>query len=189
MERLMKQTGLDKLGIRRIRIKNLVCHRVVNQTRMGKIQSQYFLTIAGNQAGMLGIGEGKAAEPEDGRRQAMMAAIRNMKPVPRYEDRTIFGEVQGKVGASVVKLFARGPGKSMRLVILWKYDETNFLARLWKSLPASHIRDGSRCRALRSLCSYSPFAKPHERRQSHLRCAAKPTATGRRCSCSRKEDG
>lgn len=114
MLRLQKQTGMDKDAIRKIRVKNLVAHRVVNQTRMGKIQSMYFLTIAGNQNGMLGVGEGKAAEAEDGRRQAMMAAIRNMKPVPRYEERTIFGEVEGKVGASVVQLSARPPGMSPR---------------------------------------------------------------------------
>lgn len=110
--RLCQQTGMSKDEIKRIRVKNLVNHRVVNQTRMGKIQSLYFLTIAGNQDGMVGIGEGKAAEDEDGRRQAMMNAIRNMKPIPRYEERTIFGEVEGKVGASIVKLSSRPPGKT-----------------------------------------------------------------------------
>ena len=64
-----------------------------------------------NQDGMVGIGEGKAAEDEDGRRQAMMNAIRNMKPIPRYEERTIYGEVEGKVGASIVKLSSRPPGE------------------------------------------------------------------------------
>lgn len=111
MLRLSQQTGLTKEQIRKIRVKNLVTHRVVNQTRMGKIQSLYFLTIAGNQEGMLGIGEGKAAEDEDGRRQAMMNAIRNMKPIARYEERTIYGEVEAKVGASVVKLSSRPPGE------------------------------------------------------------------------------
>jgi small subunit ribosomal protein S5 len=111
MLRLRQQTGLTKQQIDRIRVKNLVSHRVVNQTRMGKIQSLYFLTIAGNQDGMLGIGEGKAAEDEDGRRQAMMNAIRNMRPIPRYEERTIFGDTEGKVGASIVQLSARPPGK------------------------------------------------------------------------------
>jgi small subunit ribosomal protein S5 len=108
--RLSQQTGLTPDQIGKLRVKNLVNHRVVNQTRMGKIQSLYFLTIAGNENGMIGIGEGKAAEDEDGRRQAMMNAIRNMKPVPRYEERTIYGEVEAKVGASVVQLSARAPG-------------------------------------------------------------------------------
>ena len=110
MLRLCQQTGMKPDDIGKLRVKNLVNHRVVNQTRMGKIQSLYFLTIAGNDNGMLGIGEGKAAEDEDGRRQAMMNAIRNMRPVPRYEERTIYGDVQAKVGASVVQLSSRPPG-------------------------------------------------------------------------------
>ncbi|KAK3721368.1 28S ribosomal protein S5, mitochondrial [Vermiconidia calcicola] len=110
MLRLSQQTGMTLQEIKRIRVKNLVMHRVVNQTRMGKIQSLYYLTIAGNQDGMVGIGEGKAAEDEDGRRQAMMNAIRNMKPIPRYEERTIYGSVEGKVGAAVVQLSSRPPG-------------------------------------------------------------------------------
>jgi small subunit ribosomal protein S5 len=113
MLRLCQQTGMTKDEIKRIRVKNLVMHRVVNQTRMGKIQSLYYLTIAGNQDGMVGIGEGKAAEDEDGRRQAMMNAIRNMRPIPRYEERTIYGEVEGKVGAAIVQLSSRPPGTSI----------------------------------------------------------------------------
>lgn len=108
--RLCQQTGMVPAEVAKLRVKNLVNHRVVNQTRMGKIQSLYFLTIAGNENGMIGIGEGKAAEDEDGRRQAMMNAIRNMRPVPRYENRTIYGDVEAKVGASVVQLSARSPG-------------------------------------------------------------------------------
>lgn len=109
--RLRQQTGLTKEQIRRLRTKQLVQHRVVNQTRMGKISSVYCLTIAGDGDGMLGIGEGKAAEFEDASKQAVRNAIKGMKPIPRYEERTIFGEVQGKVGASVVQLSARAPGK------------------------------------------------------------------------------
>ena len=116
IQRLMKQTGFKPGQIRRFKVKNLVCHRVVNQTRMGKISSQYFLTVAGNGNGLLGIGEGKAAEPEDARRQAHMAAIRNMQPITRYENRTIYGEVEGKVGAVELKLSARPPGMIFLLI-------------------------------------------------------------------------
>lgn len=110
VQRLIKQTGFSANQIKKFKVKNLVCHRVVNQTRMGKISSQYFLTVAGNGNGLLGIGEGKAAEPEDAKRQAHMAAIRNMQPITRYENRTIYGEVEGKVGAVELKLSARPPG-------------------------------------------------------------------------------
>ena len=111
LQRLMRQTGYEQKQIERFRIKILVQHRVVNQTRMGKQQKEYYLTIAGNERGMLGIGEGKSAEPEDAQRQARFNAIRNMKPVPRYEDRTIFGDVKGKVAGTVVELFTRPPGE------------------------------------------------------------------------------
>ena len=112
MRRLMRQTGFSLETIHGFRIKNLVTHRVVNQTRMGKIQSIYFLTIAGNQRGLLGIGEGKSTEAEDARQQAHHAAIRNLQPIPRYETRTIYGDVKGKVGAVELELMNRPPGKS-----------------------------------------------------------------------------
>lgn len=113
MKRLMRQTGFSLDEIRRFRVKNLVVHRVVNQTRMGKIQSMYYLTVAGNGRGLLGIGEGKSTEAEDARRQAHFNAIRNVQPIPRYEDRTIFGDVRVKIGAVELELMTRPPGMSL----------------------------------------------------------------------------
>ncbi len=110
MQRVYQQTGFDADEVRRFKIKTLVTHRVVNQTRMGKISSIYMLTVAGNEDGLLGIGEGKASEFESTRNQARRAAIRNMQPIKRYERRTIFGEVEAKVGAAVVKIMSRPPG-------------------------------------------------------------------------------
>ncbi len=110
MKRLMRQTGFTFDAIRKLRVKNLVVHRVVNQTRLGKIQSMYFLTVAGNGRGLLGIGEGKSTEPEDARRQAHFNAVRNVQPIPRYEDRTIFGDVKVKIGAVELELMTRPPG-------------------------------------------------------------------------------
>jgi hypothetical protein len=112
MKRLMRQTGFSLEEIRRFRTKQLVMHRVVNQTRMGKIQSMYYLTVAGNGRGLLGIGEGKSTEPGDARRQAYFNAVRNVQPIPRYEDRTIFGDVRVKIGAVELELMTRPPGRS-----------------------------------------------------------------------------
>ncbi|MCJ1438530.1 28S ribosomal protein S5, mitochondrial [Xylographa pallens] len=114
MQRLMKQTGLRLEQIRKLRLKILNVHRVVNQTRMGKVQSMYYLTVAGNTNGMVGIGEGKSTEPEDAQRQSAANAIRNMVPVVRYEERTIFGDVKGKVGATELQLMTRPPGFGIR---------------------------------------------------------------------------
>jgi len=111
MKTLMKATGYDSSTISKIRVRVLVSHHVVNQTRLGKIQSQYMLAIAGNQRGLLGIGEGKSDELFNAQAQATFRAIRNMQPVPRYENRTIYGDVKGKVGAVELQLMSRPPGK------------------------------------------------------------------------------
>jgi small subunit ribosomal protein S5 len=114
-KRLLQYLGWDKQKLRQIRVKTLVVHGVTNQTRMGKIRSLYYLTIAGNQNGLLGVGEGKSVEPEEGRKQSVMSAIRNMRPVPRYENRTTFGDLEKKVGATKVQLFSRPPGFGLRV--------------------------------------------------------------------------
>jgi small subunit ribosomal protein S5 len=111
MRRLMLQTGFSQRTIGSIRCKTLILHRVVNQTRLGKIQSSYCLAVAGNENGLIGIGEGKSAEIESAKMQAQYRAIRSMQPILRYEDRTIFGDVEGKVGAVELKLYNRPPGK------------------------------------------------------------------------------
>ncbi len=109
--RLSHTTGMSIHEMKRLRTKVLVRHRVVNVTKLGKIASMYYLSVAGNQAGMLGIGEGKSTEDDDAKRQSQLSAIRNMKPIPRYEKRTIYGEVKGKIGAVELKLSSRPPGR------------------------------------------------------------------------------
>lgn len=112
LRRLLKQTGYSLEDVKRFRVKHLVSHRVVNQTRLGKVSSLYFLTVAGNEKGFVGIGEGKSAEATDARKIAVYAAIRNLRPIPRYEQRTIFGDVKGKVAGTELELMTRPPGKS-----------------------------------------------------------------------------
>lgn len=112
---LKKQTGMSLKEIQGINVKVLVSHRVVNQTRLGKIQSQYMLAVAGNGKGLLGIGEGKSKESLEAGTMARLQAIRNMKPVPMYENRTIYGEVYGKVSAAEVSISARPPGFGLRV--------------------------------------------------------------------------
>jgi len=74
----------------------------------------YVLAVAGNGNGRLGIGEAKGQEIEETQTNARIAAILSMQPIPRYEDRTIFGEVEGKVSAVEVKLMSRPPGFGLR---------------------------------------------------------------------------
>lgn len=108
--RLMQMTGMDKNDILRLRVKSVLEHRVVNQTRLGKVGRTYVLSVAGNQKGLVGIGEGKSENMMDAKLQSQYRAIRSMQPILRYENRTTFGDVKGKVGATELELFARPPG-------------------------------------------------------------------------------
>jgi len=116
--RLMQMTGYDRKQIAQLRVKSIISHRVVNQTRLGKIGKQYFLSIAGNGQGLIGIGEGKAEEPQEARLQSQYRAIRNMQPILRYEGRTIYGDVKGKVSATELELYARPPGTYVDIVVV-----------------------------------------------------------------------
>jgi small subunit ribosomal protein S5 len=114
--RLMQMTGYTARQLSALRVKTLISHRVANQTRLGKIYKQYFLAVAGNGNGLLGIGEGSADEMSSARLQAQYRAIRSMQPIKRYENRTIFGTVNGKVSATELELYTRPPGMSIEFI-------------------------------------------------------------------------
>ncbi|KAJ5713377.1 uncharacterized protein N7483_010558 [Penicillium malachiteum] len=118
LKSLLLATGYTNQQVNGLRTKTLVAHSVVNQTRLGKVRRAYRLSIAGNGNGMLGIGEAKSDEPSDAKTQSQYRAIRNMQPIPRYENRTIFGDVKGKVGAVELQLMHRPPGFGLRVQYL-----------------------------------------------------------------------
>ncbi|KAI5806695.1 ribosomal protein S5, C-terminal domain-containing protein [Peziza echinospora] len=113
-EELSRLTGFSAAQLKKFTIRSMVFHRVVNQTRMGKIQRFYALNIAGNGNGLLGIGEGKSAEPGDAGQIASYMALRNLEPIPRYEGRTIHGKVKVKIGAVELELRSAPPGYGIR---------------------------------------------------------------------------
>lgn len=110
LKSLLLATGYTERQVNDLRTKTLVSHSVTNQTRLGKVRRAYRLSVAGNGNGLLGIGEGKSDEAADAKTQSLYRAIRNMQPVPRYENRTIFGDLKGKVGAVELELMHRPPG-------------------------------------------------------------------------------
>lgn len=107
-------TGMKIADIQTIITKPLVMRWVHNQTRLGKIRSISIIVAAGNGNGRLGLGEAKSTDLDVARTTAKMLAIRNMKPIRRYEDRTIYGEVQKKISGTVVKIQSRPPGMFFR---------------------------------------------------------------------------
>ncbi|KAJ5636235.1 uncharacterized protein N7484_009548 [Penicillium longicatenatum] len=118
LKSLLLATGYTNRQVNELRTKTLVSHSVVNQTRLGKVRRAYRLSIAGNGNGLLGIGEAKSEEAADAKIQSQYRAIRNMQPIPRYENRTIFGDVKGKVGAVELQLMHRPPGFGLRVQYL-----------------------------------------------------------------------
>ncbi len=115
---LKKKKGLKVMDILGRKATTLVTRHVHNQRRLGKIRSESIIAMSGNGKGMLGIGTAKSTEPQVANMRAMMAAIQNMRPIPRFENRTIYGNVKAKVSGTVVELSARPPG--MYLTILMK---------------------------------------------------------------------
>ncbi|KAJ5746130.1 hypothetical protein N7520_011312 [Penicillium odoratum] len=118
LKSLLLATGYTNRQVADLRTKTLVSHSVVNQTRLGKVRRAYRLSIAGNGNGLLGIGEAKSDEAADAKIQSQYRAIRNMQPIPRYENRTIYGDVKGKVGAVELQLMHRPPGFGLRVQYL-----------------------------------------------------------------------
>ncbi|KAJ6257977.1 hypothetical protein Dda_7767 [Drechslerella dactyloides] len=88
---LSKLTGLPISYLETLKVRPLVSHRVTNQTRLGKIAKLYILTVAGDGNGMVGIGEASSTVTELASRLSQYQAIKNLKPIARYEDRTIHG--------------------------------------------------------------------------------------------------
>ncbi|OAA54896.1 37S ribosomal protein S5 [Cordyceps fumosorosea ARSEF 2679] len=114
-QEIKRVTGLALAEIKALYCKVLVLRWVSNQTRMGKIRSTSVVAIAGNGAGRLGIGMAKSTDQNTSVVTAQMLAIRNMKAIRRYENRTIYGNSTAKVGATVVELFNRPPGFGLRV--------------------------------------------------------------------------
>ncbi|KXH48131.1 hypothetical protein CSIM01_08683 [Colletotrichum simmondsii] len=113
--KLKQATGMKISDILSILTKRVVVRSVSNQTRLGKIRSASVIVVAGNGDGRLGLGEAKSTDPGIATATATLLAIRNMKPIRRYENRTIYGNVETKISGTVVQLFARPPGFGLRV--------------------------------------------------------------------------
>lgn len=94
--------------------KVLVRRYVTQQTGKGKIHRWSCLVCLGNGDGLVGYGEGKDTEYGRSQEKAKIEALRNMDRVERFEQRTIFTELRGKLGATQVILRPRPVGFGLR---------------------------------------------------------------------------
>lgn len=94
----------------------LVHKSVVHQTGKGKIRSRAVLVVAGNGDGLLGYGY--ATDPKSDARNAQSrateAAIRNMDYVDRFENRTVWTEMESKFGSTKIIARPRPVGFGLR---------------------------------------------------------------------------
>lgn len=84
--------------------------RRTHQTGKGKIPSRYALIVVGNGNGLVGIGEGKADEPIQAMDNAFAEAVRNMDYVDRFENRTLWSEMELKFGSTRLHMRPRPVG-------------------------------------------------------------------------------
>lgn len=114
---LQKQTGVDVNYItRKLVMRPLIMKRVSNQTGKGKIASFYALVVVGDRNGMVGLGEGKSRdEMSKAISKAHWDAIRNLKEIPRYENRTIYADIDYRYHGVKLHLRSAKPGFGLRV--------------------------------------------------------------------------
>lgn len=174
-QEIKRLTGMSLKDIRSLLTKGLVTRWVSNQTRLGKVRSTSVVAIAGNGNGRLGLGMAKSTEAGVAEETAQMLAIRNMKPVRRYENRTIYGNVSAKISGTVVELMARPPGTHPLITGNHAILLANLLPPRFRTpLPSPHLRDVPRRRYPRYRCSHAPIQEPHELRQGSVPSVDQP---------------
>jgi len=84
------------------------------QTSKGKIKNRKVFIVLGDGKGLVGLGSGEAAEIPQASRQAYIRALRNLDYVERFEDRTIWTNMEAKFGATRVVMRPRPVGFGLR---------------------------------------------------------------------------
>ncbi|KAF8976380.1 28S ribosomal protein S5, mitochondrial [Entomortierella lignicola] len=102
--------GLTKEDLRRFLKRALVVKRTSNMTTAGKVPSMYALVVVGNGQGIAGYGEGKDDEVARAVRKATNRAMRNLTAFDRYDDRTIYHDIDHKFHATKIQFRSRPPG-------------------------------------------------------------------------------
>ncbi|KAG5354498.1 37S ribosomal protein S5 [Yarrowia sp. B02] len=97
-------------------MKMLVSKTVKNQTSKGKIMSYYVMVAVGDGKGLLGLGEGKDQKSFSvAMDKALWRAARSMRQVPRYQNRTIYGEMYNKFHAVHLTMRSAPAGHGLRV--------------------------------------------------------------------------
>lgn len=109
-------TGLSKEYIEDLHARPLIMKRVSNQTAKGKIRSNFAIVMVGDKNGMVGVGQGKdRSEMAGAVRKAHWNAVKNLTYIPRFEDRTIIGDIDYTYHGCRMHLRSAPPGFGLRV--------------------------------------------------------------------------
>ena len=100
----------NKLRDSNLHIYPLITRRVTQQTGKGKRHRMYQLIVVGNGDGLVGYGEGKHEEMSVARDKAVTEAVRNMDSVSRFEQRTIWTNMELKLASTRILMRPRPVG-------------------------------------------------------------------------------
>jgi len=92
----------------------LILRRVTKQTGKGKIHRYNAITVVGNGDGMVGLGQGKDEDATRAEQKSFAQAVRNMDWVERFEKRTIWTDMETKLGSTRMYLRPRPVGFGLR---------------------------------------------------------------------------
>lgn len=86
---------------------------VTKVTKGGRQRRFSAVVVVGDRKGKVGVGAGKAAEIQDAIRKAESQATKNIVKVTLREDRTIFHEIEVRVGSTKVMLKPAPEGRGL----------------------------------------------------------------------------
>ncbi|TCD71900.1 28S ribosomal protein S5, mitochondrial [Steccherinum ochraceum] len=96
--------------IRDLHVYPLLTRYVTQQTGKGKVSRTAYLVVVGNGNGLVGFGEAKGHDRTEVMKKAKENAVRNMDLVERFEGRTLWTEMEAKLGATKIILRPRPVG-------------------------------------------------------------------------------
>jgi len=111
---VLSNLPLSSAEMRDLHYYPIFTRRITQQTGKGKIHRQYSLVVVGNGNGLVGYGEGKDDELPRATEKAYAQAVRNMDYVERFEQRTLWTDMDTKFGATRVILRPRPLGFGLR---------------------------------------------------------------------------
>ncbi|EMD35584.1 hypothetical protein CERSUDRAFT_139421 [Gelatoporia subvermispora B] len=122
----------------------LVDRRVIQQTSKGRQAQMAYIIVVGNQNGLVGIGQGKSSNNAKAFEGARIAAIRNMDYVERFENRTIWTEMEAKFGSTRIFLRPRPVGFGLHCnpniyMVLKAAGIKDASAKVWGSRNPIHV--------------------------------------------------